>query len=148
MFIVDQCIAQGRSLTTVVPETAHIKGKWFTIPMNAFSSMLCASWLWSGNYVESSPKPFVPRAAPSSAQTVISMPFSYIIHVTASMVCWSNSSSEQQCSVMIYHSNISSEGGSRVIYGPKHSRVLCRNIFSCARRPKKTRKFHFSRHGS
>lgn len=51
----------------VASEILHIEGKWFTIAMNAFSSVLCAGWLLLSNYVESSPKPFVSRAAPSFA---------------------------------------------------------------------------------
>lgn len=134
MFTLAQAIAQGRRFIVAASEIPS-KGEWFTMPMNALPSMLCAGWLLSDNYVESSPKPFVPRAEPSFASNIISMPFSCIIRVTASMVCWSNSSSEQQCSVMIYHSNISSEGGSRIIYGQKCSGVLCcRNVFSYAKR--------------
>lgn len=64
---IDQCTAQGKRLMTGVPEIPHTKEMWFTIPMNAFPSVLCAGWLLSGNYGESSPKPFVPQAAPSFA---------------------------------------------------------------------------------
>lgn len=51
---------------------------------------------------------------------------SCIMSMTASMVYWSYSSSEQPYVAMIYHSNISSEEGSRIIYDQKHLAVLCR----------------------
>lgn len=136
----------GKEAYDSSPEIPHIKGKWFT--MNAFPSMLCAGWLLSGNYVEFSPKPFVPRAAPSFVWNIISMPFSCIIPVTASMVCWSNSASEQQRAVMIYHSNTPSEGGSTVIHTHKEAGTGVRNTSSCTRASKEIWKPHCSRYVS